>query len=129
MQKSLTIIIIKKFIMNFWNFLPFHNMLWLVYGHKKSSSHPPPPPPQQELQMCYVSGKAAKGGSKIAPYSENALLWGLFSSVKAQLLNIPTSVKVLWVGGHSPKEGAVLAILGNCPPPLVWPLPTKSPQP
>lgn len=53
MQKSLTIIIIKKLIMNFWNFLPFPNLLWLVYGHEY---HPLAPTPHKSCNsvMCRV---------------------------------------------------------------------------
>lgn len=97
MQKSLTIIIIKKFIMNFWNSFPFCNTLWLVYGHKY---HPLTPTPHR---------------AKFAPYSENALLGGLLSCVKAQLLSILTSVKVLRVGGGILKRKRCLPF---------WELPT-----
>jgi len=55
-------------------------MLWLVYGHKY---HPLTPTPHR---------------AKLAPYSENALLGGLLPCLKAQLLSILTSVKVLRVG-------------------------------
>jgi hypothetical protein len=84
-------------------------MLWLVYGHKY---HPLTPTPHRV---------------KLAPYSENALLGGLLPCVKAQLLSILTSVKVVRVGGAFTKEGGACHS-GNCPP-LVWTLATKSPQP
>lgn len=105
-----------------------------------SCTHPP-----QELQMCYVSGKAVRGGggsafSKIMgpPHpsqSQDSPLFRECPSLRAFIVRKSTATehsnicKVLRVGGGIHKGRRCFAILGIAQHPPMWTLATKSPQP